>query len=194
MWQDVVAVIPTPSGTGEWLRVQFRYNLRRGFDEVFGFVPARLDGRETLKPFTYGPCAPTPDRTYLGGMRGPDRLQCYGDRELTVDGFLEPQPSSFTDLYRVSPRWLDPQQGWNLVYDGGPAITTGEITTYIDPADGLSRYEGHRVIVTGHFDDERAARCRRRPASAIAPPESAEESSYICRQQFVVTSITPRPD
>jgi hypothetical protein len=120
---------------------------------------------------------------------------CFGDRTLTVRGFVASCECGGTTQQRATPAWLiDPLgiSAFSLV----PAIVQaatggGGFGVMIDPSHPVTVPEaGEHVELTGHFADPAAASCRVFPNDgAFGPVLPREQTVALCRQAFVVTAI-----
>jgi hypothetical protein len=123
------------------------------------------------------------------GMLGTERLQCFGDRSIELEGtfgcagctthiFGEYRPDWLTNPNRTDFLWRDPMEG--------PALRLRF------PPDGQGApADGTILRVRGHFDDGAAGRCSLALAypwsdgfTFHAVPDSV--ARQLCRQEFVV--------
>ena len=137
-----------------------------------------------------------PTLQHLGSLTEWERLACYSDRQVTVEGVLGCGGCGGTIGGTFSPEWL--------AYPAGFDFLSVEPQDYIGPLslrwppDGPERPDEPGVApilrVTGHFDDPAAAECRHTWISDVSGEqvETRTEpaiSELFCRSNFVVESF-----
>lgn len=124
-------------------------------------------------------------------------VNCLGDTPISFRAWSVNCVGCFDELPRVTatPRWLVTPGGSQLALSPIEGFDNWWAPVVLDPA--LKKDPAWKeawVDVTGHFDDPAAKECR-------SPPRAEEEPYYGgrqqvvdgCRQQFVVTAVTPVP-
>ncbi len=171
-----------------WYRVQWQPTA--SFDGIPGWIPAVVDGRATI-----GPAEPCPARGAgwdvpgLVAMHPAARLACVDTHPWTLGPVMLEKGSNV--VVGGTPAWLATQSTIRMFGSGGPDGLDGSIWVVKDPA--LAELAlGTWLEVTGHFDDPAAAACvRTTPEGSDTVPETAAEAVLHCREQFVITSVTP---
>jgi hypothetical protein len=115
-----------------------------------------------------------------------ERLACYGDRSITIEGVYGCggcgglQPGTFT------PEWLAHPMNFDLL-SVEPQDRIGPFALRFPP--DIERPEAASILrVTGHFDDPASAECVYEPGDPPNPID-ATSARFYCRTQFVVESI-----
>jgi hypothetical protein len=151
----------------------------------FGWVAqAGKDGETWIAATTIDCPSPHPDT--LGWLSTGERLACFGDVPLTLEGIIGGCYAAETPV-----AWK--QTSCSLLPPDYVPRDTFERFLSLYPAEGVQiPRTGSDVRVTGHFDDPMAATCAvlANPAPDFGvPPVPAERAVLSCRGDFVVTSI-----
>lgn len=119
-------------------------------------------------------------------------LECYGRRTLRFTAYVPVLPAiGWEYLYGVKPAWFRGAESWIFVASAarddpatGPTALAGG-----PPLRGLQgAWQGHWVLITGHFDDPRARTCTAKGVKGRTPTRA--EMVRICRSTFVVTRVS----
>ena len=128
-----------------------------------------------------------PDLAEIEGMLAWERVACFGDRQITLQGTYGcggcggSIPGTFEPYWLASPMYyeflsLDPQDH------------LGPFVLRFSP-DGPEHPEAGSIVrVTGHFDDARSSECVVAPGEPTQAVHPSVQELY-CRAQFVVDSI-----
>ena len=151
----------------------------------FGWVAeAGKDGETWIAAATIDCPAPHPDS--LGWLSTGERLACFGNAPLTLDGTVG-------DCYAAETPVAWKQRSCVLLPPNYVLRDTFERFLSLYAADGVQiPRTGTDVRVIGHFDDPMAETCAvlANPAPDFGlPPVPAEQAVLSCRGDFVVTSI-----
>jgi hypothetical protein len=123
--------------------------------------------------------------TSLGFFHPETQRVCAGEQQLELEGQVSELPVA-NRLYVGSPDWLAQTPA---IYLSGIGEMRGGLPIHIPP-DLLGTVSiGDSVLVDGHYNDDRAARCRREPTSPDFLLESDAEQELWCQQRFVVDSV-----
>lgn len=125
-----------------------------------------------------------PDLALLEALAPWERLACYGNRSITIEGIFGCGGCGGFRPGTFEPAWLAHPLDLGFI-SIEPNDRIGPMTLRFPP-DGADPPEGGSIItVTGHFDDPRAAECRVEPGD---PPEARDERTgqLGCREAFVV--------
>lgn len=178
-------------GDVEWHLVQFIFTEVGRREWMTGWVAGTIGPEGDLVPIRLrGPrCQPGMDVTALAGRSPTDYLSCEG--ALSLDGYIVASDLAAPPIYTVRPAWLGMDEAYLLtISTRGGGGETGALDLQLPPGERLPVPLGTLVRVTGHFDDPRAADCRRTPQRPRFPVEPPEVQTLWCRQRFVVTSIS----
>ena len=175
---------------------------------AFGWAAATsTDGAPWLTPAT--PECPGQVSTVaaLAAMVPGERLACFGDDELVLQGYLSPQTEGrgCEPGYDHEPVWLGPCAIAFLQATETPFETEGpempaNAHLQLGACDFGGRspetcpfgpYLGQCVQVTVHFDDEASSACTVEPSAESAAFLTDAYAVYLCRERFVVTAIEP---
>ena len=160
---------------------------------IFGWVAAASGGQPFIELVPVTCPAQAPDLPTLIAMTGWARLACYSGQTLTLSGYSTPcEGCGGVPAGRYEPEWLaHPQRPLWLRTDPGAA----EILPYriIDGSGVTPPAEGTAATFTGHFDDPASTGCEMTPQNPDGTSRPAHPSASVlyCREQFVVTQITP---
>ena len=157
------------------------------FDGVFPGVwiaQAGLDGAPWLQPDPQ-PC-PTPplDAAALGDLAPYGGLACFGGTEIQLMGDVHCELGEVDRAYS-GPDWLRDDRSCTIDLGGGETmeIFDGGIS-------GLTYPMTKRALVSGHFDDPKAASC----VYALDPPAPDPATVVVnCRAMFVGTALEAAP-
>lgn len=134
-------------------------------------------------------CPETPvDLLALGRMTDWERLACFGDRPLTVEGTVTPGGGAARGTFE--PRWLAfPAPGTVLVTDYPEQA--GSLGLRVPPDSQLDTLVLWTIVrVTGHFNDSRSAGCSMtRFDGAQDVPIDPRAAQVVCRERFVVDAF-----
>ena len=182
----------------EWYRVQWN---NQGYPAI-EWVRGTADGRPLLGQIE--PACPSGDLAVgdVSWLIEPERLACFGDREVTFDtAELTPLGSESTVFCAFDdatpapcptgvPAWLASEASWRLYGAGGP--TGPELSLAVWLAPGVTPPSGGvRGRITGRFDHPDARGCVLPFHSRPMDPMSLELQELICRERFVVTAFEP---
>jgi hypothetical protein len=130
----------------------------------------------------------SPDLAALSSITPWERLVCYGNQTLTIEGTYGCGgcgglfPGTFT------PPWLASPLEFGLVsVDAEKQL--GPITIHINPASGLHEPPAASILrVTGRFDDVASSTCIYAPAKPDGEevPIDPAAAAVYCRERFVV--------
>jgi hypothetical protein len=157
------------------------------FDGVFPgvWIPlAGLDGTPWLEPDPQ-PC-PTPplDATALGDLVPYGGLACYGGTNIQLMGDVHCELGDVDRAYS-GPDWLRDDRSCTIDLGGGETM---EI--FDGGIPGLTYPMTQRALVSGHFDDPKAASC----VYALDPPAPDPATVVVnCRAMFVGTGLEAAP-
>jgi hypothetical protein len=157
------------------------------FDGVFPGVwiaGAGLDGAPWLAPDPQ-PC-PTPplDSAALQDLVPYGGLACFGGNEIQLMGDVHCELGDVDRAYS-GPDWLRDDRSCTIDLGGGETM---EI--FDGGINGLTYPTTQRALVSGHFDDPKAASC----VYALDPPAPDPATVVVnCRAMFVGTAIEAAP-
>jgi len=147
------------------------------------------------------PGCPTASPMSFGQFLAADPA-CFGSRDVTIAGWEDvPTYTSEPQTPPIEPAWLAERAPAALVSQMPPTACDATTTTcpwldvHLDPASAL-RFEldGVWVVVTGHRDDPAAETCQATaPTDTPAPTLKLADARAICRNAFVLTSVTTSP-
>jgi hypothetical protein len=180
---------------GGWWKVQVPLFGDRSGGDVFGWFRT-----EDLAPSDTPDCPAEASREALASLGQPDRLICFGDREIVVEGGVGGDVGDSGRItWGVEPPWF-----------GDVEASAGRVATLFqglmrsgdDPGlpvgvpDGAEPIEvGIYVRATGSFDHQAAQDCVRRleqdPGAGEPIGEDPADSVLWCRQRFAVTAWEP---
>jgi hypothetical protein len=157
------------------------------FDGVFPGVwiaGAGLDGAPWLEPDPQ-PCpAPPLDAAALGDLVPYGGLACFGGKEIQLTGDVHCELGDVDRAYS-GPDWLRDDRSCTIDLGGGETM---EI--FDGGINGLTYPTTQRALVSGHFDDPKAASC----VYALDPP-APDPATVVdnCRAMFVGTALEAAP-
>lgn len=128
-----------------------------------------------------------PDLATVEAMLPWERLSCFGDRQLTLEGTYGCGACDGTWPGEFEPGWLAfPLSLAFLSVDAGERI--GPFFGRFAPDGPIEPEPGSVVRVIGHFDDPAATGCTVSPGETPTVVDAAAAELY-CREQFVIESI-----
>ena len=190
-WLEVIDL--TSEDGEEWFLVQSVQGF--GPDSIFGWIPAVIGEVPSVLPLEDRSCG-TASVGGLPALAPNERLACWGNDELSLEGYLISVADGSTGEYVGRPAWLAGSRRYILVTAIGPAVDAVPFvvrfppdvgTPPVSPSDGP---EGTVVQLTGHFDDPASATCQRHPTESDLPDLPHELDVLWCRQQFVVSEAS----
>lgn len=127
-----------------------------------------------------------PDLATLETMFDFERIACFGERQITVEGVFGCGGCGGVMLGTFEPRWLaSPMQLGFLSVD--PQERIGPFALQFAPG-GVAIPEGASILrVTGHFNDARSSECVMIPENSTHETDPVVEDLF-CRKAFVVDS------
>jgi hypothetical protein len=163
-----------------------------------GWVAGITDRQEAWLVPAQLTCPPDPDLDTFAGLEPFERLACYGDRTLTLNGVVWQPCCGWVGPFLYEPDWLSwPSYGVYL-QPVGEALHSGGFGIRLNPAAGLAFPAYADIIrVTGHMDDPAADGCTIKvdegallsdPTVAV-DPEDLAYAPIGCRTEFVVESM-----
>jgi hypothetical protein len=164
-----------------------------------GWVAGISDRHQAWLVPTELTCPPDPDLDTFAGLEPLERLACYGNQTLTLEGVVWQPCCGWVGPFLYEPDWLSwPSYGVYLQTVGVALAHNGGFGIRLDPAAGLA-WPGYADIirVTGHMDDPAANTCTIKveewvlqddPTLAVDPEELAY-APIGCRTEFVVVSM-----
>ena len=143
-------------------------------------------------------CPPDPDHGVFAALQPLERLACYGDQTLTLNGVVW-QPCCAYEYPQISePGWLSGPTFYYLGTAGLPAHTGASFGLRFNPTAGLAVPKYADIVrVTGHMDDHAAQTCTIRidefalqnDPTLTVDPEMLAYAPIGCRTEFVVDAI-----
>ena len=120
-------------------------------------------------------------------------LECYGSRMLRFTAWVrDAGVVGWEYLFGLKPGWLRSATGLfvSVAAELPPGVTP-LVALAVPPALGnlQATYVGHRVTVTGHFDDPAARACVANGEPGLTP--TTADAVAICRSTFVVAAVSP---
>ncbi len=116
-----------------------------------------------------------------------ERLACFGDESLTLDGVMGCPGCGGAATGTFEPAWLaSPMSGVPISVD--PAARIGPLSGLLKPDGPAVPPNGSIVRATAHFDDPAATGCVIAPGD---PPEPIDSRTAVlfCRERLVVDTI-----
>lgn len=190
-WHHIRQVVPGPDGGLPALPDKVRA-LHVNGTGIDGWIATGDGGGAYVMPFPVR-CPETIDLATVSAMLPGERLACFGDKTLTLEGTYGCGGCGGIGAGIFEPRWLAyPLSGVNLSVD--PAIELGEPLLFFAPDGPTPPSIGKIIRVRGHLDDSRAASCRiaidlEDGSSAPIRPITGDHAVEFCRQRFVVESF-----
>jgi len=127
-----------------------------------------------------------PDLATLATMLAWDRLACFGNRSLTIEGTYGCPVCGGDHLGSYEPPWLAHPEALNQLWVEYPPISSVEI--YLPPDSGLTFPKlGSVMRVTGHFSDPVSTSCSITTGDPLLVDATAAE--LHCREHFVVDAM-----
>ena len=123
-----------------------------------------------------------------------EQLHCYGDRELTVTGWIDSPCCGYVGPWTFSPAWL--AGGPFLFFRLRDESTDGRVVeVYFPPDSGVEQPQTTVIMrATAHFDDPAAASCEASISEDVGAEEvdegdkpSRAEMVLYCRTRLVIT-------
>lgn len=157
-------------------------------ESVLGWA-AVDDGTDAFVELVAPRCAEgDPDLALLESLGEWERLACYGNRSLTIDGVLGCGGCGGLFPGIFEPEWLASPMNYDLL-SVDPADHLGPFLTYWSP-DGPERPDAGSIVrITGHFDDPAADGCRVAPGDPEPRDLDPVVGELYCRSHFVVESV-----
>ena len=161
----------------------------------FGWVPARVDGSDTLEPVDMScPSSPTPVAQLVGlGMFG--GLACYGSEPIAIDGFTPIACGAGGAPRTGTPDWLNGTWSGTTIGDREPEPPDYEVehVVHARTAPGSTSLGGcgdpgwRRFL--GLSDDPASEACRTQTADATGAMRVVDRrlSELLCRSELVLT-------
>jgi hypothetical protein len=168
-----------------WLRVEAP--VANSIEYVFGWLASQANGGPALTPLAANGANCPPLSTGLGFFHPEVQRSCAGEETLELEGQITALPIT-NRLFVGDPAWLAQVPG---VAIAGLGEMRGAIPIHLTPDLAASVSLGDLVRMTGHFNDQRAATCRREPADPSLSQEPEAEQQLWCSQRFVVDSVKP---
>jgi hypothetical protein len=129
-----------------------------------------------------------PDLAFLESLSEWERLACYGDRPLTLEGVLGCGGCGGLFPGIFEPEWLASPMNYDLL-SVDPSQHLGPFMTYWSP-DGPARPDAGSIVrITGHFDDPAAEGCRVAPGDPEPTDIDPVVGELYCRSHFVVEGV-----
>jgi hypothetical protein len=137
-------------------------------------------------------CPDTVDLEKVAAMLPAERLACFGDASIELEGTVGCDGCTIHIFGEYKPSWLsNPNAVDDLLWDvpmDGTSLMLRFPPTIADQLQG-----GEIIRVQGHFDDSRASRCSFSLAYPWGDafryhPVSDAVARHLCRQEFVVES------
>ena len=126
-----------------------------------------------------------PDLALLQSLTEWERLACYGNRSITIEGVLGCGGCGGLYPGTYEPEWLASPMNYDLL-SVEPQDRIGPFILYWSP-DGPERPEAASILrVTGHFDEAAAAGCTVAPGEPEPIELEAPIGELYCRSHFVV--------
>jgi hypothetical protein len=127
-------------------------------------------------------CPRKADLVSIANVPASNRARCFGARTITITGYV-PEPYDACDVCRVRSFSLSPRNGpYFLRFEIYPTSALGrDVTPWLTLI-------GHRVRITGRFNDTTAKRCTARDVEP--PADQPADPIAICRSRFVALRIT----
>lgn len=174
----VVATLGSPDGA--WLRIQYLWDRSSA---VFGWI--RIASKDDPLVRNASVRCPRAELTLLdlGGLTPPERLHCFGDRIITLNG-VEVQPRVIQPRVVGTPAWLATDPAFELAWPG-----SGRVGIHSPDAFGTTALR-ELGQVTAHFDDPVSATCVRARLDSL-PDETLDEQRLACRQHLVLDRFEP---
>jgi len=180
-------------GDDTWYLVEF---FGPGGD-LFGWIPSEVSGRPTVARQDPAECS-EPSLGWLGTLDPADRLRCWGNQQIELEGYLIARELADT-AYTGTPQWLADEAAYALTLAIGPAVNgpalpvhfpEGVDVPHLTDREG-SIADGVRIRLTGQLDYPDSFGCDRSPTSTSYPDLTDELGVLWCRQQFVVSEAEP---
>ena len=157
-------------------------------DAAFGWTEIGTVSLPLVRPATQrAPCPIETGVDLLAGLWEPERLSCYGDRQMVLPAVNLVLSDSPVRQYSGEPAWLAEASGMMAI--AGPNLGQG-IDVHLAPGVSIPPPD-QWVSLTGHFDDPHSSACRRESLREGFPDQTPEEAVLWCRQRFVVTDLAP---
>jgi len=145
----------------------------------------------------------------LMAMGDSHALACYGHRTLALRVWVTPAPYGIGGIRQIEvrPQWLDFWRGSVVAVESGPSA--GHLYfVWVPPTLGSCRLtprgakcpfrglEGRWAVISGHFADPAARRCRivyLAPDPTPGTPTTRAGAIAMCRRQFVLSAVGASP-
>jgi len=155
---------------------------------LFGWADLGQAANSQVEPARLAGCPRDLKIEHLAGLSDPERLLCYGNRELAFAAVQFLVLGVADASFRGDPAWLA-----QVTQDAIESAKDGPMLSVHLPPEIQRPGQGNWVSVQGHFDDPRSAKCQRVRERADGADESGKDAIRWCRQQFVITNLKPAP-
>jgi hypothetical protein len=163
-----------------------------------GWVAGITDRQEAWLVPAQLTCPPDPGLVTFAELEPLERLACYGDRTLTLEGVVWQPCCGWVGPFLYEPDWLSwPSYGVYL-QPVGEALHSGGMGIRLDTSAGFKWPAYADIIrVTGHVDDPAASSCTikveewaaQQDPNLAVDPEQLAYAPIGCRTEFVVDSM-----
>ena len=127
-----------------------------------------------------------PELGLLESLTAWERLACYGDRVITLEGAFGCGGCGGVALGLFEPRWLANPLALNFL-STEPQERIGPLALHFAPGDPEPPEWGSIIRVVGHVDDVASIGCTVAPGDPPSPTDPMAAELY-CRERFVVDS------
>ena len=155
-------------------------------EEEFGWVAAADDNQPLIELVDPRCTDAEPTLEVLQSLEPWERLACYGNETLTIEGTFGCGGCGGLFPGTFEPEWLAAPGGFDLL-SVDPQGRIGPFVVYFPP--DVERLSGGEIVrLTGHFDDPAATECVVAPGD---PPAGIDERTAVlyCRERFVLEAV-----